>query len=66
MKPKILLAEDNEVNRKVVIATLKSHNMTCDVAMDGKEAYQVVLNKDYDIVFMDCQMPVMYWFEATE
>jgi len=66
LKPKILLAEDNEVNRKVVIAMLKSHDMTCDVAMDGKEAYQIVLKKDYDIVFMDCQMPVMDGFEATE
>ena len=66
LKPKILLAEDNEVNRKVVIAMLKSHEMTCDVAMDGKEAYQIVLKKDYDIVFMDCQMPVMDGFEATE
>ena len=59
LKPKILLVEDNEINRKVVIATLKSHGMTCDVAMDGQEAYQEVLKKDYDIVFMDCQMPVM-------
>ncbi|MDR3602288.1 MAG: response regulator [Desulfosporosinus sp.] len=66
VKPKILLVEDNEVNRKLVIATLKSRNMTCDVAMDGKEAYQVVLKKDFDIVFMDCQMPVMDGFEATE
>src|SRR5665648_314278 len=65
LKPKILLVEDNEVNRKLIIAMLKSHDMTCDVAMDGKEAYQVVLKKDYDIVFMDCQMPVMDGFEAT-
>src|SRR5665648_753952 len=66
LKPKILLVEDNEVNRKLIIATLRSHEMTCDVAMDGNEAYQVVLKKDYDIVFMDCQMPVMDGFEATE
>jgi len=66
LKPKILLVEDNEVNRKVVIATLKSHDITCDVAMDGKEAYQGVLKKAYDIVFMDCQMPVMDGYEATE
>jgi len=66
LKPKILLVEDNEVNRGVVIATLKSHDMTCDVAMDGNEAYQIVLKKDYDIVFMDCQMPGMDGFEATE
>jgi len=66
LKPKILLVEDNEVNRKVIMATLKSHDITCDVAIDGKDAYQVVLKKDYDIVFMDCQMPVMDGYEATE
>lgn len=65
LKLKILLVEDNEVNRKVIIAMLKSIDMTCDVAMDGKEAYQAVLKKDYDIVFMDCQMPVMDGYEAT-
>ena len=66
LKPKILLVEDNEVNRKVIMATLKSHDISCDVAIDGKDAYQVVLKKDYDIVFMDCQMPVMDGYEATE
>ncbi|WP_407311621.1 response regulator [Desulfosporosinus sp. SB140] len=66
LKPKILLVEDNEVNRKVVLATLKSRGMTCDVAMDGQEAYEVMLKKDYDIVFMDCQMPVMDGYEATK
>jgi len=65
LKPKILLVEDNEVNRKVIIAMLTSHDIPCDVAMDGKDAYQEVLKKDYDIVFMDCQMPVMDGFEAT-
>lgn len=66
LKPKILLVEDNEVNRKVVIAALKTRGMTCDVAMDGQEAYQVVVKKDYDIIFMDCQMPVMDGYEATK
>ena len=65
LKPKILLVEDNEVNRKFIIAMLKSHDIPCDVAINGKDAYQKVLKKDYDIVFMDCQMPVMDGFEAT-
>jgi len=64
-KPKILLVEDNEINRKVFIAMLKSRNMTCDIAMHGQEAYQAVLKKDYDIVFMDCQMPVMDGYQST-
>ncbi|HEY8911448.1 MAG TPA: response regulator [Desulfosporosinus sp.] len=66
LKPKILLVEDNEVNRKIIVAMLQSHDMTCDLAMDGNEAYQAVLNKHYDLVFMDCQMPVMDGFEATK
>ena len=64
-KPKILLVEDNEINRKVIIGMLKSQDMTCDVAMNGLEAYQAVQKKDYDIVFMDCQMPVMDGYQST-
>ncbi|MDR3585537.1 MAG: response regulator [Desulfosporosinus sp.] len=66
LKPRILLVEDNEVNRKIIVAMLQSHDMTCDLAVDGNEAYQAVINKHYDLVFMDCQMPVMDGFEATE
>jgi len=63
--PKILLVEDNEMNRKVIIKMLTSRNMKCDVALDGKEAYQAVSNKHYDVILMDCQMPVMDGYEAT-
>ena len=66
LKPKILLVEDNGINRKVIITMLKSYDITCDLAMDGNEAYQAVLNKHYDLVFMDCHMPVMDGYEATE
>jgi CheY-like chemotaxis protein/HPt (histidine-containing phosphotransfer) domain-containing protein len=65
LKPKILLVEDNEMNRKIFISILKSHDMTCDVAVNGNEALKVVSEKDYDIVFMDCQMPVMDGYEST-
>ncbi len=64
-KPKILLAEDNEINRKIVIAMLKTRDVTCDVVINGLEAYQAVKNKDYDIVLMDCQMPVMDGYKCT-
>lgn len=62
---RILLAEDNEVNRKIFISMLKSRGITCDVALDGKEALRKVSEEDYDIVFMDCQMPIMDGYEAT-
>lgn len=63
--PQILLVEDNEINRKLVIAILKERNMTCDIAIDGREAVIAVTKKDYDIVFMDCQMPVMDGYKST-
>ncbi|MBW6411370.1 response regulator [Clostridium weizhouense] len=65
LKPRILLVEDNEMNRKIVISMLKTHNMTCDIAVDGSEALKAVEKKDYDVIFMDCQMPVMDGYECT-
>ncbi len=64
-QPKILLVEDDEINRKIVIAILKEKNMVCDVAVNGREAVRIVGERDYDIVFMDCQMPVMDGYESV-
>lgn len=63
--PKILLAEDNEINSKLIICVLKSKNMICDVAVNGEEALMACLQKDYDVILMDCQMPVMDGYEST-
>ncbi len=65
LQTRILLVEDNEMNRKIVISMLKSRNMVCDVAINGSEAVKAVSEKDYDVVFMDCQMPVMDGYEST-
>ena len=65
LKPRILLVEDNAMNRKIVISMLKTRDMTCDVAVNGSEALKAVSEKDYDVVFMDCQMPVMDGYECT-
>jgi len=65
LKARILLVEDHEMNRKIIITMLKTHDMTCDVAVDGSEALKAVTEKEYDIVFMDCQMPVMDGYEST-
>jgi len=65
LQPKILLVEDNEMNRKIVITMLKYKNMTCDIAVNGSEAVKAVTTKEYDIVFMDCQMPVMDGYQST-
>ncbi len=63
--PKILLVEDNEMNRKIVTKVLKNNGLTCDIAVNGSEALQAVTENNYDLVFMDCQMPVMDGYEST-
>ncbi|MDF2614129.1 MAG: sensor hybrid histidine kinase [Clostridia bacterium] len=65
LNPRILLVEDNAMNRKIIISMLKTRGMTCDVAVNGSEALKAVAEKDYDVVFMDCQMPVMDGYECT-
>lgn len=64
-KPKILLVDDNKMNHKIVTTMLKTRGFTCEVAGNGQEAIEAVLENDYDLVFMDCQMPVMDGFKST-
>ncbi len=62
----ILLAEDNEINRKLLMKYLNKHGLNCDVAETGKDAVKACQTKFYDVIFMDCQMPVLDGFEATD
>ena len=62
---RILLAEDDPVNRMVLTAMLERLGCVVDVAPDGETARIAVANRRYDLVFMDCHMPVMDGFEAT-
>ncbi|MEQ8275429.1 MAG: ATP-binding protein [Deltaproteobacteria bacterium] len=61
----VLVVDDNAVNRTVVGKMLQRCGATYDVARDGIEAVEAVEARDYDLVFMDCQMPRMDGFEAT-
>jgi len=62
---RILLVEDNEVNRMVACELLTQAGYICDYAVDGKKAVEAVLQSPYDLVLMDCQMPEMDGFAAT-
>jgi len=62
---KILLADDNEMNREVTIAMLEILGCEVDAAVNGEDAVQKSQKNSYDIVLMDCQMPLKDGFEAT-
>lgn len=62
---RVLIAEDNSLNREIVIAMLEKLGFEVDIAVNGREAVDKTLCADYDFVFMDCQMPEMDGFEAT-
>ncbi|WP_424962080.1 ATP-binding protein [Ekhidna sp.] len=55
----ILIADDEEFNRKLLEAILKEHNITYDIAEDGKQAYDLLSKVEYDVVLMDFRMPEM-------
>ena len=64
--PRVLVAEDNPTSRMVTEALLKKLSCEVDIAIDGREALQKAKDNDYDIVFMDCYMPLMDGFQATQ
>ena len=61
----VLLVDDNTVNQKLGSALLSKFGYLSDVAVNGQEAVEAIASKKYDLVLMDCQMPVMDGFEAT-
>jgi len=62
---RILLAEDNDVNRMLVSKVLAQSGHRVDEAVDGREALRAAVRVDYDVILMDMQMPVMDGMEAT-
>ncbi len=62
---RVLLVEDNEVNYVLVMSLLNKMGVNCDIATNGEIALAQCQSKKYDLIFMDCQMPVLDGFEAT-
>lgn len=61
----ILLAEDNPVNQQVATIMLEKYGCCVTPVPDGKKAVQLLKRQQFDLTFMDCQMPVMDGYEAT-
>jgi signal transduction histidine kinase/CheY-like chemotaxis protein len=62
---KVLLAEDNAVNRQLATAVLQSRGHEVQVALNGRDAVEAVEREPFDLVLMDVQMPEMGGLEAT-
>ena len=62
---RVLLVEDNEINQEVAIGQLEDAEVFVDLAENGEIALRMVKDRDYDVVLMDMQMPVMDGIEAT-
>ncbi len=62
----VLVVEDNDVNQKVTAAMLQHFDISSDIAENGQVAIEFVADKKYDLIFMDCQMPVKNGIETTK
>lgn len=60
-----LVVDDIPVNQKLLIMHLKKMGFQVESAFNGKDAVTMVQDKDYNLIFMDCDMPVMNGYEAT-
>ena len=60
------MAEDNSISTKVIRGMLSKLNLQPDTASNGEEALRAMQERQYDLVLMDCEMPVLDGFSATE
>jgi len=63
---RVLVVEDNAINQRVAQGLLKKFGVRVDIAANGEEAIRSLENFPFDLVFMDCQMPVMDGYQATK
>ncbi len=62
---RVLVAEDNPINQEVTMGMLADLGCSAECVSDGRQVLQALAREDFDLVLMDCQMPVMDGFEAT-
>lgn len=62
---KILLVEDNEINRELATDLLSQTGIHLSIAVNGEDALNILQEESFDLVLMDCQMPVMDGYQAT-
>ncbi|MCO5760889.1 MAG: response regulator [Chromatiaceae bacterium] len=62
---RLLLVEDNAINREIVLGLLKGSGLVVEVAADGRRAVELFQSTPFDLILMDIQMPVMDGYEAT-
>ena len=62
---RILVVEDNKVNQRVARGMLGKFGVDVDLVANGEEAMSVLEQRSYDLIFMDCQMPVLNGFDTT-
>ena len=65
-RARILVCEDNELNQRLVNAILTEKGHEVDIVPDGSKALELLLEKTYDLIFMDLQMPFKNGYETTE
>lgn len=65
LQGRVLLVEDNAINQAVALAMLEKLGLETSLANDGAEAVKKVRSTEFDLVLMDCQMPVMDGYQAT-
>lgn len=65
-KSKILVVEDSEINCKLILKILSNNGLSCDLALNGREAIEAFESNNYDLILMDCQMPILDGYEATK
>lgn len=64
-EPHVLLVEDNRVNQQVALLMLKKLGCRVSLAENGEVALQKTLSETFDLILMDCQMPVLNGYDAT-